>query len=134
MDQHVPAEADVECRRNPRPIGQSHARYRRQCRYREGDRKGKSHVRVDLIPRLIIHCGTQALLNHNAKVWIAGRNPKRVAEAVEDLRKETGKVALVLHMDLADLQSIKRAVAEFLRYAAATRLGCSPSDKDNSLA
>ncbi|EIW52752.1 NAD-P-binding protein [Trametes versicolor FP-101664 SS1] len=56
----------------------------------------------------------KALLNHNAKVWIAGRNPKRVAEAVEDLRKETGKVALVLHMDLADLQSIKRAVAEFL--------------------
>lgn len=71
-------------------------------------------------------------MNHNAKVWIAGRNPKRVAEAVEDLRKETGKVALVLHMDLADLQSIKRAVAEFLRYAVKPRPDCRPSDNDNS--
>lgn len=62
--------------------------------------------------------GAQALLNHNAKVYIGGRDPKRVAGAIEDLRKETGKEALFLQLDLADLQSIKRAVVEFVRYAA----------------
>ncbi|EIW52753.1 NAD-P-binding protein [Trametes versicolor FP-101664 SS1] len=56
----------------------------------------------------------KALLNHNAKVYIGGRNPTRVAGAIEDLRKETGKEALFLQLDLADLQSIKRAAAEFV--------------------
>ncbi|KAI8995252.1 NAD-P-binding protein [Trametes punicea] len=56
----------------------------------------------------------KALLNHNAKVYIAGRNPQRVQEAIEDLRRETGKEALSLQLDLADLHSIKRAAEEFL--------------------
>ncbi|KAI0631524.1 NAD-P-binding protein [Trametes polyzona] len=55
----------------------------------------------------------KALLTHNAKVYIAGRSPQRVADAIEDLRKETGKTALFLQLDLADLQSIKKAASEF---------------------
>lgn len=58
----------------------------------------------------------QALLMHNAKVYLAGRNPQKVEEAAEDLQRETGNQALTLHLDLADLQSIKRAAEEFQRY------------------
>lgn len=54
---------------------------------------------------------------HNAKVYLAGRNPQKVEEAAEDLQRETGKQALTLHLDLADLQSIKRAAEEFRGYA-----------------
>ncbi|OSC98629.1 NAD-P-binding protein [Trametes coccinea BRFM310] len=56
----------------------------------------------------------KALLNHNAKVYIAGRNPQRVQDAIEDLQRETGKMALFLQLDLADLQSVKYAASEFL--------------------
>lgn len=69
-------------------------------------------------------------MNHNAKVYIGGRDPKRVAGAIEDLRKETGKEALFLQLDLADLQSIKRAVAEFVRCVAVTRLARWSSHKE----
>ncbi|GBE85822.1 NAD-P-binding protein [Sparassis latifolia] len=53
------------------------------------------------------------LLLHNAKVYIAGRSQERVEAAIEELKTETGKEALFLHMDLANLTSIKLAVEEF---------------------
>ncbi|EJF62090.1 NAD(P)-binding protein [Dichomitus squalens LYAD-421 SS1] len=56
----------------------------------------------------------KALLNHNAKVYIAGRNPQRVNEAIEDLKKETGKEALFLQVDLGDLTTIQPAVESFM--------------------
>ncbi|KAI0710962.1 NAD(P)-binding protein [Earliella scabrosa] len=56
----------------------------------------------------------KALLNHNAKVYIAGRNPQKVQEAIEELQAETGKTALFLQIDLADLRSIKEGVSSFL--------------------
>ncbi|KAH9847103.1 NAD-P-binding protein [Lenzites betulinus] len=56
----------------------------------------------------------KALLNHNAKVYIAGRNPQKVKEAIEDLRQATGKEAFFLQVDLADLQSIKQGVSDYL--------------------
>ncbi|KAF9475748.1 NAD(P)-binding protein [Pholiota conissans] len=55
----------------------------------------------------------KALLAHNAKVYIAARNPEKVAEAIKDLEKETGKEALFLKVDLSDLKSIKAAAEEF---------------------
>ncbi|KAI0821738.1 NAD-P-binding protein [Trametes gibbosa] len=57
----------------------------------------------------------KALLVHNAKIYIAGRNPHKVSEAIQDLREQTGKEALFLQLDLADLQSIKGAVSEYLK-------------------
>lgn len=33
----------------------------------------------------------QALLNHNARAFVGERNPKRVAGAIEGLRKKTEK-------------------------------------------
>ncbi len=58
----------------------------------------------------------QALLTHNATVYIAGRTPQKVQGAIDDLRGEIGKAASFLQLDLADLSSIKNAVLEFLRY------------------
>ncbi|KAF5326839.1 hypothetical protein D9619_004230 [Psilocybe cf. subviscida] len=55
----------------------------------------------------------KALLQHNAKVYIAARNANKAKQAIEDLKKETGKEALILQLDLSDLRSIKAAAEEF---------------------
>ncbi|TEB33151.1 NAD(P)-binding protein [Coprinellus micaceus] len=54
------------------------------------------------------------LLAHNAKVYIAARSPERGLQAIEDLKRETGKEALFIHLDLADLESVKKAAEDFL--------------------
>ncbi|KAJ2929751.1 hypothetical protein H1R20_g7318, partial [Candolleomyces eurysporus] len=59
----------------------------------------------------------QALLNHNAKVYIATRSQEKTEKAIEDLKNETGKEAIFLKLDLANLKSIKAAAEEFLRFA-----------------
>ncbi|KAI0920757.1 hypothetical protein AcW1_005064 [Taiwanofungus camphoratus] len=56
----------------------------------------------------------KVLLMHNAKVYMASRTPEKARAAIKDLRKETGKEALFLRLDLADLRSIKAAAEEFL--------------------
>ncbi len=62
----------------------------------------------------------QALLAHNAKVYIAARNEEKTRAAIQDLKAATGKEAYYLHLDLADLKAIKQAATEFLRYGRAT--------------
>lgn len=61
---------------------------------------------------------TQALLEHNAKVYVAARNPDKAQKAIEDLKTATGKQAIFLKLDLADLKSVKAAAAEFNRFVA----------------
>ncbi|KAJ7695648.1 NAD-P-binding protein [Mycena rosella] len=56
---------------------------------------------------------SQALLQHNAKVYIAGRSEEKVKAAIKELQTQTGKEAEFLQLDLADLPSIKRAAQEF---------------------
>ena len=56
----------------------------------------------------------KTLLLKNAKVYIAGRNPTKVAAAIAALERETGKAAVALHLDLEDLDSVKGAAEEFL--------------------
>ncbi|KAG6849928.1 hypothetical protein H0H93_003457 [Arthromyces matolae] len=58
---------------------------------------------------------TKVLLQHNAKVYLAARNPDKAKAAIEDLRAQTGKDAIYLKIDLADLQSVKAAAEEFVR-------------------
>ncbi|KAJ7927986.1 hypothetical protein B0H13DRAFT_2229089 [Mycena leptocephala] len=55
----------------------------------------------------------KALLQHGAKVYIAGRSEEKGKAAIEDLKSQTGKEAELLLLDLADLHSIKRAATEF---------------------
>ncbi|KJA15593.1 hypothetical protein HYPSUDRAFT_71930 [Hypholoma sublateritium FD-334 SS-4] len=54
------------------------------------------------------------LLEHNAKVYIASRNADKAVEAIKELKTETGKDAIFLCLDLADLTSVKSAAEEFL--------------------
>lgn len=56
----------------------------------------------------------KALLNHNAKVYLAARNPDKAQAAISQLKEETGKEALYLHLDLADLASVRASAQEFL--------------------
>ncbi|KZT06459.1 NAD-P-binding protein [Laetiporus sulphureus 93-53] len=57
----------------------------------------------------------KGLLEHNAKVYMACRNEEKARETIEQLRQETGHEAIYIHLDLADLRSIKTTVNEFLR-------------------
>ncbi|KAF7317819.1 NAD(P)-binding protein [Mycena kentingensis (nom. inval.)] len=54
----------------------------------------------------------KVLLEHNAKVYIAGR-AETTKRAIVELKAETGKEAEFLEMDLADLVSVKRAAETF---------------------
>ncbi|KAF8512182.1 NAD-P-binding protein [Gautieria morchelliformis] len=54
------------------------------------------------------------LLLKNAKVYLAGRSPARCADAVKQLKDDTGREPVVLNLDLADLPSVRRGAEEFL--------------------
>ena len=56
----------------------------------------------------------KALLQHNAKVYLAARSPERAAKAIEELKAETGKEAIFLQLDLASLAATQKAAKEFL--------------------
>jgi NAD(P)-dependent dehydrogenase (short-subunit alcohol dehydrogenase family) len=62
---------------------------------------------------------TTALAAKNAKVYIAARSRRKAEESIKGV-KETQKDAKieVIEMDLADLESVKKGVEEFLRYVA----------------
>ena len=54
---------------------------------------------------------------HHAKVYMAARNSEKARAAIEDLKRETGKEAVFLILDLSDLESVKRSAEEFLKCA-----------------
>ncbi|KAJ7031133.1 NAD-P-binding protein [Mycena alexandri] len=55
------------------------------------------------------------LLAHGAKVYIAGRSQTRADNAIIELREATGKTDVhFLELDLADLQSVKKAAETYL--------------------
>lgn len=56
----------------------------------------------------------KALLNHNARVYVAARSEEKANATINELKQSTGKEALFLKLDLADLPGVKRAVEEFL--------------------
>ncbi|GJE89086.1 NAD(P)-binding protein [Phanerochaete sordida] len=56
----------------------------------------------------------KALLNHNAKVYLAARSRSRAEAAIKDLKEATGKDAIFLELDLGSLASVRRAAEEFL--------------------
>ncbi|CAE6414999.1 unnamed protein product [Rhizoctonia solani] len=56
----------------------------------------------------------KALLNKNAKVYLAARSKSRADEAIEWLKSETnGKAPIFLELDLASLASVRKAAEEF---------------------
>ncbi|RPD56661.1 NAD(P)-binding protein [Lentinus tigrinus ALCF2SS1-7] len=54
------------------------------------------------------------LLEHNARVYLAARSKEKADAAIASLERETGKQAIFLELDLADLSSVKHAAEEFL--------------------
>lgn len=67
----------------------------------------------------------QALLEHNAKVYMASRSPEKAKKAIEALKRDTGKEAVFLELDLASYASIHKAAAEFLRWLTQPVKCCS---------
>ncbi|TFK40853.1 hypothetical protein BDQ12DRAFT_680150 [Crucibulum laeve] len=55
----------------------------------------------------------KALLQHDAKIYMACRTRSKAEDAIRDLMEQTGKEAHFLQLDLADLKSIKAAAEEF---------------------
>ncbi|KZT64537.1 NAD(P)-binding protein [Daedalea quercina L-15889] len=56
----------------------------------------------------------RALLQRNAKVYLAARNKEKAEAAIEDLKKQTGKEAIWLELDLVSFPSIRKAAEEFM--------------------
>lgn len=71
----------------------------------------------------------QALLSHNAKVYVASRSEEKARAAIKDLKEQTGKEALFLKLDLGDLRSVRAAAEQFKRYVDQSVMII----KDNSL-
>ncbi|KAJ7642055.1 NAD(P)-binding protein [Roridomyces roridus] len=57
----------------------------------------------------------KVLLQHNAKIYIAGRSESKCMEVIKSLETETGRRAEFLQLDLSDLSSVKTAAEEFAR-------------------
>ncbi|KZT11743.1 NAD-P-binding protein [Laetiporus sulphureus 93-53] len=56
----------------------------------------------------------KALLEHNAKVYMASRSRSRAEAAIALLKEETDKEPIFLELDLANLKSVRRAAEELL--------------------
>ncbi|KAI0067967.1 NAD-binding protein [Artomyces pyxidatus] len=56
----------------------------------------------------------RVLLAHNAKVYLAARSESKGSRAIEELQEKTGKTAVFLRLDLADLRSIRQAAEAFV--------------------
>ncbi|KAJ6529842.1 NAD(P)-binding protein [Mycena capillaripes] len=54
------------------------------------------------------------LLLKNAKVYLGARSPEKAAAAIKRLEDETKNAAIFLHLDLADLRSVRKAADTFL--------------------
>lgn len=88
---------------------------RRKYRFRQRDSEGRSCsaycTETPLKPTYV-----QALLEHNAKVYLAARSKDKAEAAIRDLQQSTGKEAIFLHLDLGNLASVRASAAEFLEY------------------
>ena len=58
----------------------------------------------------------KALLQHNAKVYLAARSKEKANATISELKAATGKEALLLELDLARLAAVKKAAEIFLRF------------------
>ena len=85
--------------------------YRRRVGDRERDCKGELHAPP---ASLQLNISFQVLLEHNAKVYIAARNRSQAETAIAELKASTGKEALFLELDLANLAAVRKAAEDFL--------------------
>ncbi|KAH7924206.1 NAD(P)-binding protein [Leucogyrophana mollusca] len=57
----------------------------------------------------------RVLLTKNAKVYVAARDQAKGEATVQELKERTGKEAIFMKLDLADLKAVKAAAEDFLR-------------------
>ena len=69
----------------------------------------------------------QALLEHNAKVYLAARTATKANAAIADLKNETGKEAIFLQLDLADLTAVRKSAEEFLSFVPSSGVSAEVS-------
>ncbi|KAI1782789.1 NAD(P)-binding protein [Ganoderma leucocontextum] len=87
----------------------------------------KSTFSVDQIPdltgRVVIVTGgntglgyetIKALLQRNAKVYLAARSKEKADKAIASLKEETGKEVIFHELDLNDLAAVKKSAEDFL--------------------
>lgn len=59
----------------------------------------------------------QELLRKNARVYMASRQSQKSVDAVESLKKETGKDSIsLLPLDLGDLHLVRKSAEDYLRF------------------
>jgi len=77
----------------------------------------------DLTGKVVIVTGGNAgvgketvrvLLEHNAKVYLAARSATKAKAAIAELKGKTGKDAIFLQLDLADIPSVRKSARDFL--------------------
>ncbi|KAH9920280.1 NAD(P)-binding protein [Fomitopsis serialis] len=77
----------------------------------------------DLTGRVVIVTGgnvgigketIKALLEHNAKVYMASRSKEKADAAIKELVQQTGKEAIFLELDLSSLASVRKSAEEFM--------------------
>lgn len=56
----------------------------------------------------------RSLLRHNAKVYMASRNAEKAKVAIDELKRDTGREAHFLQLDLSSLKGTRKAAEEFL--------------------
>ncbi|KZT73289.1 NAD(P)-binding protein [Daedalea quercina L-15889] len=56
----------------------------------------------------------KVLLERNAKVYMGARDEKKARVAIEELKEQTGKEAIFLELNLANLASVRKSADEFL--------------------
>jgi retinol dehydrogenase 12 len=47
-------------------------------------------------------------------VWLSARSENKANDAIIDLERETGRRAQFLHLDLGDLNQVKKSAEEFI--------------------
>ena len=77
--------------------------------------KDTAKVRPPARASTTIHDGSgQTLLYHNATVYIASSNIPKAESTITDLKKETGKYPIFIHLDLGDRGNCQSAAQVFL--------------------
>ena len=66
--------------------------------------------------------GMQVLLQHKAKVYMAGRGREKAEAAIAELKALTGMEAIYLEIDLSNLASVRKAAEEFLSKESALHI------------
>lgn len=76
---------------------------------------GWETCKVIILSRVLNNTNRQALLEHNAKVYLCARDEKKAFAAIEKLKQVTGKSDVhFLKLDLADIPSAAAAAKELL--------------------